>query len=220
MIEIKTWPIAALETWLFGAFIVLLLLLVVATNAEGTESKSASTDLDAAKALQVNDLIELRRHGLARDAHIATGLDGAAIAVWEQSKGAVTNIMVSHYKPGGGWGSVQSINSDDSGAGNPRIAMDRTGNAMVVWHQFDGERFNIWANRYAAGTGWSKAQLIELNDAGNAFDPQVTIDINGDAIAVWEQFDGKRFDNWTSRYTVGAGWDEPHKVEAQSISAP
>jgi len=30
----------------------------------------------------------------------------------------------------------------------PQIAVDGSGNALAVWHQFDGTVFNIWANRF------------------------------------------------------------------------
>jgi hypothetical protein len=34
------------------------------------------------------------------------------------------------------------------GAFGHQIAFDASGNALAVWHQFDGTRSNIWANRY------------------------------------------------------------------------
>lgn len=41
------------------------------------------------------------------------------------------------------------IETDDTGdAQFPQIAMDSSGNALAVWHQSDGTRFNIWANRF------------------------------------------------------------------------
>ena len=69
-----------------------------------------------------------------------------------------------------------------------------------MWAQFDGTRNNIWANRYTAGTGWGTAALIETNNAGSADSPQVAINANGNALAVWRQSDGTRDNIWANRY--------------------
>jgi hypothetical protein len=50
---------------------------------------------------------------------------------------------------GVGWGTAALIETDNAGgAVAPQIAVDPTGNAIAVWYQFDGTRFNIWANRF------------------------------------------------------------------------
>jgi hypothetical protein len=47
------------------------------------------------------------------------------------------------------WGSPVLIETDNAGdARYPQIAVDSSGNALAVWAQSDGTRFNIWANRY------------------------------------------------------------------------
>jgi len=51
---------------------------------------------------------------------------------------------------------------------------------------------NIWANRFTPAAGWGVAEPIETDNAGDAFEPQVALDPNGDAMAVWEQSDGTR----------------------------
>jgi hypothetical protein len=69
-----------------------------------------------------------------------------------------------------------------------------------VWHQSDGTRYNIWANRYIPGTGWDTAGLIETDNAGSALYPQIAFDTSGNAIAVWSQSDGTRDNIWADRY--------------------
>src|SRR5438477_9692195 len=96
--------------------------------------------------------------------------------------------------------------------------MDSYGNAVTVWMQYDGVRYNIWANRYTAGSGWGTATLIETDDAGSAFDPQVAINANGDAVAVWQQYDGVRYNAWANRYTAGSGWGAATLIETDNGS--
>jgi len=50
------------------------------------------------------------------------------------------------------------------------------------------------------GRGASTAQLIETDDAGNANAPQIAFDASSNALAVWQQSDGTRFNIWANRF--------------------
>src|SRR6266403_4064188 len=91
-----------------------------------------------------------------------------------------------------GWGAATSIGLTFTPKGQlPKIAADPQGDAIAVWAQGDSAGvLSIWANRYDVGSGsWGTATLIE-NNSGLAFLPQVGMDNNGNAIAVWVQNDG------------------------------
>jgi len=123
--------------------------------------------------------------------------------VWEQLKNGTSNIYANRYVPGTGWGAVKLIKTDNGDAYRPQIALDSSGNAIAVWRQWDGNRYNIWANRYDSGRDvWVGAELIETDDAASAFDPKIAFDFNspGNAIAVWHQNDGNRYNIWANRY--------------------
>src|SRR4030067_957017 len=65
------------------------------------------------------------------------------------------------------WGTAALSETDNAGdAGYPQIAVDAGGNAIAVWYQHDGTRWNIWANRYTAGSGWGGAGLLQNAHAG------------------------------------------------------
>ncbi|VAW88463.1 hypothetical protein MNBD_GAMMA17-507 [hydrothermal vent metagenome] len=53
---------------------------------------------------------------------------------------------------------------------------------------------------------WGDATLIENDDNGMASLPQIAIDANGNAIAVWQQSDGLQTNIWANRYTAGSIW--------------
>lgn len=47
------------------------------------------------------------------------------------------------------WGTAQLLETDNAGGATiPQVAVDGSGNAVVVWEQSDGTRFNIVANHY------------------------------------------------------------------------
>jgi len=119
---------------------------------------------------------------------IAINSDGNAIAIWTQDN---QYVYSNRYDSGTGlWDTEVLIETDAGNADSPQVAIDPDGNAIVVWRQDDGTSYSIYSRRYTSGTGWGTAELIENND-GNAYEPQVAIDPDGNAIAVWQQDDGR-----------------------------
>jgi len=161
-------------------------------------------------------LIETNNTQSASYPRIAMNANGDAIAVWDQYDGARNNIWANRYVVGTGtWGAAELIETDNAGSAvSPSIAVDVNGNAIAVWVQSDGTRFNLWTNRYVAGTGWGIAALIEYDNAGDVYqDSPVVMDANGNAMVVWSQFDGIRSNVWANRYIAGTGWGSATLIE-------
>jgi hypothetical protein len=60
------------------------------------------------------------------------------------------NIRANRYTAGVGWGTDELIETDDgevTDGGHQDVAIDGDGNAIAVWHQFDGSSNSIYANR-------------------------------------------------------------------------
>ena len=120
----------------------------------------------------------------------------------------------------GAWGTAERIETDNAGnAQRPAVAFDAGGNAIAVWHQSDGTRDNVWANRYLAGQGWGTATLIETDNTGPAQFPRVGMDAAGNAIAVWLQSNGTRNRVMASRFVAGTGWSPPSPIDTGMRSA-
>jgi hypothetical protein len=164
---------------------------VTFTTAEGEWKVPASIDTVAGPA--VNSVV-------------AFDASGDALAVWQQFDGQVASIWSNRYTAGEGWGTAERIEPLDRGAFNPQIAVNGSGRAVAVWQQTVGVFDSIRANTYTPGSGWGTADLIEFDESGIAVAPQIAIDPDGNAIAVWYQFDGVRFNAWSNRYTPGVGW--------------
>jgi hypothetical protein len=80
---------------------------------------------------------------------------GNAIAVWFEGddSAGVSHIRANRYVAGRGWGSVQIIDSGNTGGVlYPQVAIDSKGRATVIWQQADSRdniwHWNIWAARY------------------------------------------------------------------------
>jgi hypothetical protein len=94
-----------------------------------------------------------------------------------------------------------------------QIAVDPAGNAIAVWNQQDGATNSIYANRYAAGSGWGVAALIETS-TDMAVHPNVGIDAGGNAIAVWMQRGDGTSDIYANRYVAGSGWGAAQRLNS------
>jgi len=171
-------------------------------------------------------LIETDNAGGAYAPQIAIDANGNALAVWHQDDGTRYSIWSNRYTTGSGWGTAALIETDDAGSAfKPQIAFDANGNALAVWYQSDGTRFNVWSNRYTnvctgiCSIGWGTAALIETDNAGSAGNPQIAIDANGNALAVWSQDDGTNWNIWSNRYTNGSGWGTAALIETDAGSA-
>ena len=164
-------------------------------------------------------LIETDNNGAATP-QVSIGADGDGMAVWQQSDGIRTNIWANHYSAATGWDGATLIEHDDAGpATDPQIASDATGNATAIWAQSDSMRYKIMANHYISGSGWSTATLIETDNSGDAALPQIAVGADGNAVAVWQQFDGTRTNIWSNRYTAGVNWDTATLIETDNSGA-
>ena len=149
---------------------------------------------------------------------VAVASNGIAVAVWAHSDSGVSDrfdIWSNRYTPDRGWGSETTIETHNAGdALRPQVGVDDAGNAFAVWTQFNGATFDVWSNRYASSTGWGQEQVLETDDGGDAVDPQLAVDGNGNAVVVWAQSDGAANDIWSNRYSSGGGWGRAERIDA------
>jgi hypothetical protein len=168
-------------------------------------------------------LIELNP-GFASFPHVGFDNSGNAIVVWYQAFGEANttkHIWANRYVVGSGWGTPTRLDSNRQNGQGPSLSVNGSGNAMAVWHQWDdqGVAISIWANRYDVGSGtWGAATLIETG-SGAADIPDVAMDSNGNAIAVWKQSDGTFDSISANRYVAGQGWGTATLIETQNGAA-
>ena len=115
------------------------------------------------------------------------------------------------------------IEINEGDADHPKIALDASGNALVVWGQSEYSRFsrtgrsNIWTNRYTPGNGWATAKLIDANNARLTVGAEIAMNASGNAMAVWFQSNGRQSNIWANRYTPGIGWGTPELIETDNV---
>ncbi|MDP1833112.1 MAG: putative Ig domain-containing protein [Geothrix sp.] len=150
---------------------------------------------------------------------IAIDPSGNVIAVWNLMRVGSTTVWANRYAVGTGWGTASQIGTGHPIYLNtlPQISVDAAGNGFAVWQQANGSILNIWSNRFAVGTGWGSAVLIS-DSAQASRDPKIAADINGNAMAVWGQFNltTSAHDIFANRYVAGADWGTATAIQANS----
>jgi hypothetical protein len=133
--------------------------------------------------------VDLSEAGLiAEEAHVALDAQGNAVAVWERERptNKSSRVIQAAYRPvGGSWQAAVDLSGEGESAGEPRVALDPQGDAIVVWDSLNGsEEYSVQTALRPAGGAWKTP--VTLSEAGlSTFEPQVAYDPQGDAIVVW-----------------------------------
>jgi hypothetical protein len=157
----------------------------------------------------------------AQFAQIAVDADGNATAVWKRFNGT-NDIIQSSTKPFGG---IWQTTPDDlsvlgQNALSPQIAVDANGNATVVWQEFNGTNWVIQSSTKPFGGIW-QATPDDLSAPGqDALLPQIAVDVNGNATAVWKRFNGTNDIIQSSTKLFGGIWQTtPDDLSASGQNA-
>lgn len=207
-------------------------LRVVATNSAGVTNSNVATltvnPVPPSVTWQTAQLLETDNVNAGSNPQVAFNAAGEGMAVWYQANGTVGGIWSSHYVAATGWEAATLVAAmPNFNGGLPQVVMDASGNATVVWQQFDTEQcinifgfsnpctgYNVWASRYVAGAGWGTPTKIENNSPDKTFDelPQIEVDVNGNVIAVWESTSFTATTVWANRYVIGTGWGTASQI--------
>ena len=154
----------------------------------------------------------------AEDPHVVIDDEGNTIAVWRQYFAGVDryDVYYSPYAPDFGagteWGNTQPVSSGSGSAERLRLAMDRAGNAVVVWFQEkdDGTGYDLWSSVYDPNEleprdRWQEQELVQTDD-GRVQSADVAMSA-GSAVVVWSsRYNPIGISAWSRRYTPSQGW--------------
>ena len=149
--------------------------------------------------------------------------DGNPVMVWVQSE---SHIWAASYDAASAtWDSPLRLEDHTSAteAMQPSIAMNGGGEAVVAWtqgnHGFIGEtEGEAWAVTYHAHTGWTAPRRLDQGMRGDSWGTMAAINEAGDAIVVWNQFDGMRVRIWSATWRAGLGWQGAERVERENVA--
>jgi hypothetical protein len=97
-----------------------------------------------------------------------------------------------------------------------RLAIDDDGDAVLLWVHVDDDR-TLYANTFdAKSETWSAPEKL----APGVQYPQLALDVQGNAVALWPKYDGTQYDVLLARLNKAkATWSEPELVEGEGQNA-
>ncbi|MCI0381962.1 MAG: hypothetical protein L0207_02780 [Chlamydiae bacterium] len=140
---------------------------------------------------------------------VAVDPAGNGIIIWQRFNG-VNLIIQAAIKPFDlkGWSIPINLSASGQDAVFPQVAVDPGGNAIAVWIRFNGANFVIQAATKPFGGDWSTP--IDLSTAGqNAELSQIAVDPGGNAVAVWQRFNGANLIIQAVAKPFGSNWSTP-----------
>jgi len=120
--------------------------------------------------------------------HARLGSDAAGdqVAVWERVAGTNEWVVEAAVRPAqGSWSTPVEVSTVAPGPRNPEVAVNSTGDAIVVWQQGTPSGAGIKAALGDASGNWGAPETVSIG-----FDlshPTVGIDSTGDAVAAWRE---------------------------------
>ncbi len=140
---------------------------------------------------------------------VATGPNGDFFLVASQRAGG-SGVAVLAFRYDAAANLLQSVRSPDGGSlvsvQAPQVALDGSGNALVVWQENDGAQVNVTARWYMPGTGWTASPFIIDTLSLPVGKPSVVVDGGGRATVTWLQDDGVASSVFTRPYALPGGW--------------
>lgn len=111
------------------------------------------------------------------------------------------------------WQVAQLLESTLGQAGDVDVAINADGVAYAIWSQVANGRRSIFTMRYSDGV-WKDLKVVS-NFLNDAFAPQVVVQPNGQAMAIWQELQGTDQVLMANRTTgPGADWAVPFSLQA------
>lgn len=178
--------------------------------------------------IYIDDLSDIPRN----PPKVALSKSGLAIAVWAEKTVDEFHIYSNRIKLSNNgilnWlDHPERIDNTTRGgqSSSPAIAIDSNNDAIAIWLTHDGQRNNLWYNRFAGSWG-AEASLLERNRLGDALFPSITFSRDNRALVSWIQEDKTQTNNsrtlLTSFFDVDAsssGWENEVELASSSTLA-
>jgi hypothetical protein len=153
---------------------------------------------------------------------VAMDPQGDATIVFEHYMGSNTVIESVARPAGGTWQPAVKISEEGETGFEPQIAAGPQGSAVAVWAQSKGSSSIVEGAARPVGSAWQPPVSVSVKGE-QALDPQIAVDSEGDALAVWEsKFDqgqiGHRETIEGAALPVGGSWQVPAELPGYESS--
>lgn len=143
---------------------------------------------------------------------VVVGIDdhGDVMAAYQAYNGSGAPVFASYYQPSSGWGSPVELSKHSAYLGSVPylMASNGVGDFAVSWNEWDGAQYTAVASVFTPQSGWSSDSFLFPGPGGSS--PSTpSLDGAGDAMVVYERWDGIQNDAYAVTRPVGGSWSAP-----------
>ncbi|HVL75486.1 MAG TPA: Ig-like domain-containing protein [Noviherbaspirillum sp.] len=154
---------------------------------------------------------------VGHDPHPVMLEDGTAMVAWGHYDGSY-HVRYRRYTPITGWGAPATITTSGQVLTAPRLAVDASANASLVWTRGQSSHYRVWSSQITSDGQWTQPDLIDADPATGAYARlrSFTKDASGNALALWSESLGGNSVTWVNRYTAASGWSTAQVISASN----
>lgn len=87
----------------------------------------------------------------------------------------------------GNWENTVRLDNSTNIANSPSIAIDKEGNALATWIQYEHNTYTVYGAKYDITTHtWSNATALYTQSSNSLQEPEIAVDSKGNGLVVWE----------------------------------
>ena len=130
---------------------------------------------------------------------LAAGPDGTLWLAWIGQDGVDSEVYASRWD-GANWSDPWQVGRDDQAPQaydtHPRLAMNATGKAWLVWASYEGSLNDEIHSSYWDGSAWSPQQRVSASDDTPDVWPAVVLDAAGQPWVAWQGAETEGIGRW------------------------
>jgi hypothetical protein len=134
-----------------------------------------------------------------------------ASLVWSAFNGSNYVVQTSTSKIGGQWSQPFKLSYIGQNAFFAKVATDYNNNTIALWSRSNGTNFVIQADYKLTHQDWQAPVSISGSSpqTEDATRPQIVIDLNGNATAIWQKYNGTTHVIQAASKPAGENWSKP-----------
>ncbi len=157
----------------------------------------------------------------AQGCRVAIDSSGNAVSSWSRFDGNYSIIQSASLPYNSSWSQSVNVSLSGANAEAPELAMDyigSVGNAVLVWHRYNGSNFIVQGSQLESGGSWSTPDNLSASGQ-DAFIPEVAVDSNGNAITIFSRYNTSEFTSCTVSLLHGQNWSSSSTLSNPSQPA-
>ena len=181
------------------------------TTSNGSHDLIDAAELPAGGSWQAPAQIS----GSSEDAvqpQVAMNGDGDAVIAWTMWTGSTDAIEAAELPAGGTWQTPAQISNAGSEDSGPQVAIDEHGDVVAVWEHNNGGQEVVEGAQMPTGGSW-QSTASQLSESGqSAYNPELASNPRGDAVVVWERYNGSDQIAQAAQLPAGGSWQSPINI--------